>query len=94
MNEGIKFGTITIVVVISLILAFASGIMAYTADEHITELENEIDHLEGIIIDHSEKIQLHEEDLQVMKELWKTQVEYNEVNTEMWELQMMLNEYI
>ena len=53
----------------------------------LIDTSNQLDELK-------EKVSEHEEVLQTMYDLWLEQQEYNDLNTEMWNLQLELNEYI
>ena len=87
---------IVIIVVMAILLVGVSvtGMVVLSVQSEITELKKEIKDLESTDSEIIAKQIEHEEKIEIMTNLWETQVEYNELNLEMWDIQMELNEFI
>ena len=83
-----------VLMAILLVGVSVTGIVALSAQGEIAELKDEIKGLESTDSEIIAKQIEHEEKIEIMVDLWETQVEYNELNLEMWDIQMELNEFI
>ena len=104
----LKDGIFVLVSIILLIAVGVAGAIAISASNEVGNMKAEMERisdsnecllneqqtLKESVDTNEEAIEAHQEQIDIMIELWGTQIEYNEINAEMWEIQLVLNEYI